>query len=164
MDSILAAAGRAALPVIEDNAGLFGKYRGRWLGVRRGGDADFTKRRTSPAAGAARCWSTSPAAGARGILREGHGPQPVLPRRGGQVFLGGHRVSYLPSDLLAAFLLAQLENRRPSGEAARPMARLPGRPGGLGAARGGVLPVIPAHCESAYALFHLVLPSAEAGC
>jgi dTDP-4-amino-4,6-dideoxygalactose transaminase len=34
MDAILEIAGRHGVPVVEDNAhGLFGKYRGRWLGT-----------------------------------------------------------------------------------------------------------------------------------
>ena len=72
--------------------------------------------------------------------------------------------SYLPSDLLAAFLLAQLEARDDDPGAA---------PGDLGGAtprrwrRGpartaSALPIVPAHCEQPAHMFYLLLPSLEA--
>lgn len=68
--------------------------------------------------------------------------------------------SYLPSDLLAAFLLAQLEGREESQRRRRAiwetyateLAR-------WAAARGIRLPVVPDYCEQPYHLFPLLFPS-----
>ncbi|HMK24097.1 MAG TPA: dTDP-4-amino-4,6-dideoxygalactose transaminase [Terriglobales bacterium] len=68
--------------------------------------------------------------------------------------------SYLPSDLLAAFLLAQLEGR---AEIQRRRQRIwKSYQGNLcewAQARGIRLPVVPEHCEQAYHMFYLILPS-----
>lgn len=166
MDSILAAARARGIPVIEDNAhGLFGKYRGRWLGTFGAAATQSfheTKNFTCGEGGALLVNEPGWLARAE-ILRE-KGTDRSRFFRGevdkySWVDIGS---SYLPSDLLAAFLLAQLENREAVQAKRRDLWR--GYRDGLAdwaAARGAQLPVIPAHCESAYALFHLVLPSAE---
>jgi len=166
MDAILAAARARGVAVIEDNAhGLFGKYRGRWLGTFGAAATQSfheTKNFTCGEGGA--LLVNEPRWRARAeILRE-KGTDRGRFFRGevdkySWVDIGS---SYLPSDLLAAFLLAQLEQR--AAIQAKRKALWHGYRDGLAdwaAARGAQLPVIPAHCESAYALFHLLLPSAE---
>jgi dTDP-4-amino-4,6-dideoxygalactose transaminase len=75
--------------------------------------------------------------------------------------------SYLPSDLLAAFLLAQLEGRQQIQTKRRrvweyywrhlqPLAQE-----NLALEKRVRLPVIPAECEQAYHMFYLILPSLE---
>lgn len=70
--------------------------------------------------------------------------------------------SYLPSDLLAAFLLAQLEGR---GEIQRKRQRIWGTYNAelqnWAAERDVRLPVVPPECEQAFHMFYLILPSFE---
>lgn len=70
--------------------------------------------------------------------------------------------SYLPSDLLAAFLLAQLEGH---AEIQRKRRRIwefyQANLGGWAQERGIRVPVVPEHCEQAYHMFYLILPSLE---
>jgi dTDP-4-amino-4,6-dideoxygalactose transaminase len=68
--------------------------------------------------------------------------------------------SYLPSDLLAAFLLAQLEAREESQRRRREIwETYAAALADWAAARGVRLPVVPAHCQQPYHLFYLLLPS-----
>ena len=97
MDAILAIAERHGVAVVEDNA--HGSVRqvprpARSARSARSRRRAFTRRRTSPAARAARCSSTMPAVrrARRDPAREGHQPQPVLPRPGRQVHLGRRRL------------------------------------------------------------------------
>ena len=70
--------------------------------------------------------------------------------------------SYLPSDILAAFLLAQLRGKRPRAVAAsgasgnRYDAALADWAGANGVRR----PTVPPHCEQPYHLFYLLMPTA----
>lgn len=163
MDAILEAA--RGLPVIEDNAhGLFGKYRGRWLGTFGAAATQSfheTKNFTCGEGGALLLKEPRWIERAE-ILRE-KGTDRSRFFRGevdkySWVDVGS---SYLPSDMLAAFLYAQFEQRQ--AVQAKRRALWHGYREGLAewAGAGGVqLPVIPGHCESAYALFHLLMPSA----
>ena len=68
--------------------------------------------------------------------------------------------SYLPSDLLAAFLLAQLEEREKSQRRRQQIwETYAAELAGWAAARGIRLPVVPDHCRQPYHLFYLLLPS-----
>lgn len=75
--------------------------------------------------------------------------------------------SYLPSDLLAAFLLAQLEGRQQIQTKRRRLWEYYWRhlqglaQEGLAQKEKVRLPVIPAECEQAYHMFYLILPSLE---
>ena len=71
--------------------------------------------------------------------------------------------SYLPSDLLAAYLFGQLERKQVVLGARRAVFERYGRELGDWAAKRGVrLPEIPAGCESSYHMFHMVLPDPDA--
>ncbi len=71
--------------------------------------------------------------------------------------------SYLPSDLLAAFLLAQLEARDfIQARRARLWAAYADGLRDWAAGRGVRLPSIPSHCEHPSHLFYLVMPSLAA--
>ncbi len=68
--------------------------------------------------------------------------------------------SYLPSDLLAAFLLAQLEAREESQLRRRQIwETYAAALADWAVARGVRLPVVPVHCQQPYHLFYLLFPS-----
>jgi dTDP-4-amino-4,6-dideoxygalactose transaminase len=70
--------------------------------------------------------------------------------------------SFLPSDLLAAFLYAQLEARDRIQERRRRIwERYREGLGGWAERHGVRLPVVPAHCEQSWHMFYLLLPSLE---
>jgi dTDP-4-amino-4,6-dideoxygalactose transaminase len=167
MEALLEVARRHGLALIEDNAhGLFGRYRGRWLGTF-GCLATLsfheTKNFTCGEGGA--LLVNDPALQERAeILREKGTDRSRFFR--GQVDkytwvdLGS---SYLPSDLLAAFLYAQLEARQHvQARRRRIWERYRERLAPWAAARGVRLPEVPEECEPAYHLFHLLMPGLAA--
>jgi dTDP-4-amino-4,6-dideoxygalactose transaminase len=71
--------------------------------------------------------------------------------------------SYLPSDLLAAFLLAQLESRdRIQAHRRRVWEAYRDGLGPWAAANGVTLPHVPDDCQQSYHLFYLLMPSLDA--
>jgi dTDP-4-amino-4,6-dideoxygalactose transaminase len=68
--------------------------------------------------------------------------------------------SYLPSGMLAAFLHEQLSAREHiQGARKRIFDRYFSELGGWAQAQGVTLPTIPAHCDQAYHMFYMLLPS-----
>jgi dTDP-4-amino-4,6-dideoxygalactose transaminase len=167
MDAILAIAERHGLAVVEDNAhGLFGRYRGRPLGsfgVLSTLSFHETKNLTCGEGGA--LVVNDPAlVGRAEILREKGTNRARFYR--GQVDkytwmdVGS---SYLPSDLLAAYLWAQLEARdRIQARRQAIWARYAAALAPWAAANGARLPMVPAHCEHPAHLFYVLLPSLDA--
>jgi dTDP-4-amino-4,6-dideoxygalactose transaminase len=166
MDAILSIAERHGVAVVEDNANsLFSRYRGRCTGTfGRLAAQSFheTKNITCGEGGA--LVINDPSLVERALVLRDMGTNRNLFFRGQVdkytwVDLGS---SYVPSDLLAAFLYAQLESRE-GVQCAR--ARIWHRYwNGLAewAQENGVrLPVVPAHCEQSYHMFYLLLPSLE---
>ena len=166
MDEILAIAGKHGIPVVEDNAhGLFGKYRGRWLGTlgcMATQSFHATKNLTCGEGGA--LLVNDPAFTERAEIIREKGTDRSRFFRGqvdkySWVDVGS---SYLLSDVLAAFLFAQLEQwqsiqgrRKEIWEAYN--SSLPGW-----AAENHIqIPFIPDHCVQAYHMFYLLLPSLE---
>ena len=163
----LAIARRHGLPVIEDNAhGLFGRYQGRPLGIVGAiSTLSFheTKNLTCGEGGA--LVINDPALVERAeILREKGTNRSRFFR--GQVDkytwvdVGS---SYLPSELLAAYLLAQLEAR--DAIQARRQAIWGRYDVALAAWADGAaarLPIVPAHCDQPAHLFYLLMPSLAA--
>ncbi len=166
MEPILEIANRHGVAVVEDNAhGLFGKYRGQWLGTF-GCLATLsfheTKNITCGEGGA--LLVNNPALVDRAeIIREKGTNRSRFFR--GQVDkytwvdIGS---SYVMSDVLAAFLYAQLEvwqtiqaQRRRIWEYYDARLRPWARERGIGC------PVIPRHCDQAYHMYYLILPSME---
>jgi len=166
MPAIMAIADRHGLSVIEDNAhGLFGRYADRPLGsFGRLSVLSFheTKNLTCGEGGA--LVINDPALVERAeIIREKGTNRSRFYR--GQidkytwVDVGS---SYLPSDLLAAYLCAQLEAR--DHVQARRQAIWRGYDTALAgwAARHGVRqPVVPAHCEHPAHIYYLLMPSLD---
>ena len=164
MDAILRLAQRHRLAVVEDNAhGLFGKYRGRFLGTI--GDMAAlsfheTKNFTCGEGGAL-------------LLKEPHRVEraEIIREKGtnrSRFFRGevdkynwvDVGSSYLPSDLLAAFLRAQLEHRGQIQSARRKVWETYLRELSDWALENQVrLPVVPPECEQSYHMFYLIMPS-----
>ena len=166
MDTIMAVARRHGIAVVEDNAhGLYGKYRDRYLGTfgelaalsfhetknftcGEGGalvinDARFTERAE--------------------ILRE-KGTDRSRFFRGevdkyNWVDIGS---SYLPSDLLAAFLRAQLEHRDQIQSMRREVWENYARElASWTETNGARLPIVPPECEQSCHMFYVIMPSSE---
>jgi dTDP-4-amino-4,6-dideoxygalactose transaminase len=164
MDAILSVAERRGIIVIEDNAhGLYGRYKGRLLGTMgQLATLSFheTKNFTCGEGGA--LLINDPRFQERAeILREKGTNRSRFFR--GQVDkytwvdIGS---SYLPSELLAAFLLAQLEARdRIQAARQRIWQYYAEHLGDWARARGVRLPVVPPACEHPAHIFYLLLPS-----
>ena len=164
MDAILGVARRHGLEVIEDNAhGLFGKYRGHPLGALGGLAAQsfHETKNISCGEGGALVINDERYIERAEILREKGTNRSRLFRglvdKYTWVDVGS---SALPSDILAAFLYAQLEARRTIQAIRRRIwacyaRELPG----WADSRGIGLPSVPAHCEQPYHLFYLVTAS-----
>jgi len=167
MDTIMETANRAGIPVIEDNAhGLFGRYKGRPLGsFGTMATLSFhdTKNVTCGEGGALLLNNSELVARAE-ILREKGTNRSRFFR--GQVDkytwvdLGS---SYIPSELLAAFLLGQLEQFQNIQAKRRCLFETYAAGLASWAQEHGVkLPYVPDDCEPAWHMFYLLLPSLDA--
>jgi len=167
MDAILEVAGRRGIPIVEDNAhGLFGKYNGKYLGTLgclATQSFHETKNFTCGEGGALLLNDPQYIERAE-ILREKGTNRSRFFR--GQVDkytwvdIGS---SYLPSDILAAFLCAQLEARQIiQSKRKRIWIYYEQHLRHWAADRGVQLPSVPSHCEQPYHMFYLVLPSLAA--
>jgi TDP-4-keto-6-deoxy-D-glucose transaminase len=164
MDTIMDVARRHGLAVVEDNAhGLYGKYRDRYLGTfgeLAAVSFHETKNFTCGEGGALLINDARFIERAE-ILRE-KGTDRSRFFRGevekyNWVDIGS---SYLPSDLLAAFLRAQLEHRDQIQSARQRLWENYMRELSGWATDNGVrLPTIPPECEQSYHMFYLILPS-----
>lgn len=164
MDPILALAARHAIPVIEDNAhGLFGKYRGRFLGTLGAlATQSFheTKNFTCGEGGALLLNDKRYVERAEIIREKGTNRSRFLRGQVHKYTWVDVGSSYLPSDLLAAFLLAQLEARETIQAHRREIwERYARELGGWAKAAGATLPTVPAHCEQSYHMFYVLLAS-----
>lgn len=164
MDSILEIAARRGVAVVEDNAhGLAGKYRGKWLGTL-GSLATLSFHETknfSCGEGGALIVNRLELMQRAEIIRE-------KGTNRGRFFRGevdkytwvDIGSSFVLGDLLAVFLLAQLEEME--SIQARRRALWEHYFAGLRdlAAKHALgLPVVPAHCEQAYHMFYLMTRS-----
>ena len=166
MDTILAIAGHHGVQVIEDNAhGLFSRYKGIYagtMGCLSTQSFHETKNFTCGEGGA--LIINDPALLERAQVIRDKGTNRSRFFRGEVdkytwVDLGS---SYLPSDLLAAFLFAQLEAREMIQEKRRRIwQRYYDSLAEWAAANDVRLPVVPAECEQAYHMFYMLLPSGE---
>jgi len=166
MDTIMRVAQRHGIPVVEDNAhGLFAKYKGRYLGTfgcLATQSFHETKNFTCGEGGA--LLINDPQYGERAeIIREKGTDRSRFFR--GQVDkytwmdVGS---SYLPSDLLAAFLYAQLEARDRIQTRRRRIWEYYHEHLGEWAENFNVqLPVVPKHCEQSFHMYYLLLPTPE---
>ena len=166
MDSILAVASRHGVRVVEDNAhGLFSRYKGTYtgkFGCLAAQSFHETKNFTCGEGGA--LIINDPELLERALVVREKGTNRSRFFRGEVdkytwVDLGS---SYLPSDLLAAFLYAQLEAREKIQEKRRRVwNRYYESLAGWAESNGVKLPVVLPECEQVYHMFYLLLPSAE---
>jgi dTDP-4-amino-4,6-dideoxygalactose transaminase len=166
MDAILDIAARHGLAVVEDNAhGLFGKYKGQYLGTFGclATQSFHETKNFSCGEGGALVVNDPRYIERAEIIREKGTNRSRFFR--GQVDkytwvdVGS---SYLPSDILAAFLYAQLEARECiQRKRERVWHYYNDHLGNWARTIGVRLPIIPAHCEQPYHMFYMLLPSLE---
>lgn len=166
MDRILAVAYQHGLAVVEDNAhGLFGKYKGKYLGTfgALAAQSFHETKNFSCGEGGALLINDPDLVERAEIIREKGTNRSRFFR--GQVDkytwvdVGS---SYLPSDILAAFLYAQFEQREKIQSHRRQVWEM--YAAGLkdwAAAHDVQLPHVPQDCEQAYHMFYLLMPNLE---
>lgn len=167
MDAILDIAAKHGIAVVEDNAhGLFGKYKGRWLGTMGSlGTQSFheTKNITCGEGGALLINDPCLIERAEIIREKGTNRSNFFRGQVDKYSWVDVGSSYVMSDVLAAFLFAQLEAwgeiqaiRRRIWEAYHDRLARWCRENGASQ------PVVPAHCEQAWHMYYLLLPTLEA--
>jgi dTDP-4-amino-4,6-dideoxygalactose transaminase len=166
MDALLELANRHGIAVVEDNAhGLFGKYRGRYLGTLGTlGVQSFheTKNVMCGEGGALVVNDDRYSARAEIIRNKGTNRSAFFRGEVDKYTWVDIGSSYLPSDVLAAFLYAQLQaadeivsKRRKIWDAYAE------RLGPWAETHGVSLPTVPPHCEQAYHMFYLLMRDGE---
>jgi dTDP-4-amino-4,6-dideoxygalactose transaminase len=166
MDTILAIADRHGIPVVEDNAhGLFGKYKGRWLGTLGclGTQSFHETKNITCGEGGALLINDERFLERSEIIRE-KGTNRSRFFRGevdkySWVDIGS---SYVMSDVLAAFLFGQLEQWEQIQAKRRALWQCYDTELKDWTASHGVRqPIIPPHCEQAYHMYYLLMPTPE---
>lgn len=166
MDEILQIGRTHGLSVVEDNAhGLFGKYRGRWLGTLGtfATQSFHSSKNFSCGEGGALFVNDARFVQRAEILREKGTDRSRFLR--GEVDKYTWRdmgSSYLPSDLLAAFLLAQLENETAIQFGRRRIHEMYDRALAGWAEQHGIgRPHCPADREQSWHMYYLMLPTLD---
>ncbi len=166
MDTICEIAQRHGVRVIEDNAhGLFARYKGRLTGTFGClGTQSFheTKNITCGEGGALVINDSELTERALIIREKGTNRNQFFRGQVDKYTWVDVGSSYLPSDLLAAFLLAQIEGRNDIQQKRRRVWEYYSRHLQSWAQENSVsLPFVPPHCEQAYHMFYMVAPSSE---
>ena len=166
MDAILEIAGRYGIPVVEDNAhGLFAKYKGKYLGTfgcMATQSFHETKNFTCGEGGALLIDDPQYIERAEIIREKGTNRSRFYRGQVDKYTWVDIGSSYLPSGILAAFLYAQLEAREQIQAKRRQIwdyyyAHLQD----WAQEHGIRLPIVPDHCDQAYHMFYLLMPSLE---
>jgi dTDP-4-amino-4,6-dideoxygalactose transaminase len=166
MDSILQIAARCNIPVIEDNAhGLFGKYKNKNLGtfgVMATQSFHETKNITSGEGGALLINDPQYIEEAEIIREKGTNRSRFFRGQVDKYSWVKVGSSYLPSDILAAFLYAQLEQWKLIQSKRKHIWEFYNQNLRKWAELNGVrLPIIPPHCDQPYHMFYMLLPDLE---
>lgn len=166
MDAIMDIAHRHDVAVVEDNAhGIFGKYRGKNLGTFGclATQSFHETKNISCGEGGALLINDPQYIERAEVIREKGTNRSRFFR--GQVEkytwvdIGS---SYLPSDMLAAFLYAQLEAREAIQTRRQRIWQFYDDHLTEWAEQYGVrLPIVPEHCEQAYHMYYMLMPSLE---
>lgn len=166
MDSIMEIANQHGIPVVEDNAhGLFGKYKGKYLGtfgVMAAQSFHETKNFTCGEGGALLINDSRFIERAEIIREKGTNRSRFFRGQVDKYTWVDIGSSFLPSDILAAFLYGQLEQREKIQLHRRNV---------WGTYQVGLvdwaathnvrLPVVPDYCDQAYHMFYMLLPNLE---
>jgi dTDP-4-amino-4,6-dideoxygalactose transaminase len=167
MDAILEIAGRYGIPMVEDNAhGLFGKYKGQWLGTFGALAAQSfheTKNITCGEGGALLVNDASLAQRAEVIREKGTNRARFFRGEIDKYSWVDVGSSYVMSDVLAAFLYGQLEKWKEIQAKRRKIwQRYADSLTDWADSNGIRRPIIPEHCEQASHMYYLLMPSEEA--
>jgi dTDP-4-amino-4,6-dideoxygalactose transaminase len=166
MDTIIEVAKRHNIAVVEDNAhGLFGKYKGRYLGtfgVMAAQSFHETKNFTSGEGGALLINNSNFIERAEIIREKGTNRSRFFRGQVDKYTWVDLGSSYLPSDILAAFLYGQLEQRERIQAHRKTLWDTYNLALHDWAQKNSVqLPIIPAHVEQAYHMFYLLMPNLD---
>jgi dTDP-4-amino-4,6-dideoxygalactose transaminase len=166
MDAILEIARRYQIPVVEDNAhGLFGKYKDRYLGTfgcLSTQSFHETKNLTCGEGGALLINDPQYIERAEIIREKGTNRSRFFRGQVDKYSWVDIGSSYLPSDILAAFLYAQLEEcDQIQTKRRRVWDYYYNHLQDWAKTKDVRLPITPAHCEQPYHMFYLLLPSLE---
>lgn len=167
MDVILKIARRHGIAVVEDNAhGLFGRHRGHYLGTfgcLATQSFHETKNFSCGEGGALLINDTQYIERAEILREKGTNRNRFFRGQVDKYTWVDVGSSYLPSDILAAILYAQLEVRDAIQEKRRRIWDNYFEGLSEWAAEHGVrVPAIPEHCEQTYHMFYLLLPDLQA--
>jgi TDP-4-keto-6-deoxy-D-glucose transaminase len=166
MDAIMAIARRHGIPVVEDNAhGLFGKYKGKYLGTfgcMATQSFHETKNFTCGEGGALLINDPQYIDRAEIIREKGTNRSRFFQGLIDKYTWVDVGSSYLPSDILAAVLCAQLEKWREIQQKRKQIWEYYYQNIQAWALPHGIfLPNVPEYCDQAYHMFYLLLPSLE---
>jgi dTDP-4-amino-4,6-dideoxygalactose transaminase len=167
MDAILAVAKKRGIAVVEDNAhGLFARYKGKFLGTfgcLATQSFHETKNFNCGEGGALLINNPDYIERAEIILEKGTDRSRFFRGQVDKYTWVDIGSSYLPSDMLAAYLLAQLEARDQIQKSRQQIWEYYYQHLHEWAAEHGIrLPIIPEHCEQAHHMFYLLMPTLEA--
>jgi dTDP-4-amino-4,6-dideoxygalactose transaminase len=166
MDAILEITKRLHVAVAEDNAhGLFGKYKGRNLGtfgVLAAQSFHETKNFTCGEGGALLINDAELVERAEIIREKGTNRSRFFRGQVDKYTWVDMGSSYLPSDILAGFLLAQLEQREKIQSHRQKVWNFyQEQLGDWARAHEVQLPFVPNYCEQTYHMFYILLPTLE---
>lgn len=164
MDAIAALAAPRGIAIVEDNAhGLFGRYRGKWLGTFGAlATQSFhdTKNFTCGEGGALLVNDAALVERAEILREKGTNRSRFFRGQVDKYTWVDVGSSYVLSDLLGALLVGQLETRdaiqRHRGKV---WQRYASELAGVADARGWKMPTVPAHCEQTFHMFYLLMPA-----
>jgi dTDP-4-amino-4,6-dideoxygalactose transaminase len=165
MDMIMEIASRHGIPVVEDNAhGLFGKYRGKYLGTFGSlATQSFheTKNITCGEGGALLINEKRYLDRAEIIREKGTNRAQFFRGEVNKYSWEDIGSSYVMSDILAAFLYGQLEDwKNIQGKRRLIWDRYNNELEDWAKRRNIQTPFVPKHCEQAYHMYYLIMPTA----
>ena len=164
MDIIMETAEKYGIPVVEDNAhGLFGKYNGKYLGtfgVLSTLSFHETKNVSCGEGGALLINDTRYVQRAEIIREKGTNRNEFFRGQVDKYTWVDIGSSYLLSDILSAFMYGQLEKRKKIQSKRKRIWNYYYENLYAWAEENNIrLPVVPEHCDQAYHVFYLIMPS-----
>jgi dTDP-4-amino-4,6-dideoxygalactose transaminase len=164
MDDIMNIADRHKLIVIEDNAhGLYGKYKGKYLGTigTLATQSFHETKNISCGEGGALIINDSNYIERAEIIREkGTNRSQFFRGQVDKYTWVDKGSSYVMSDILAAFLYAQINKKEEIQQLRRTIWQFYSKHLKKWALKNNIsLPMVPEHCEQAYHMYYLIMPS-----